>query len=295
MVFDVDGTLVLSDRSLGHYDVLPGAREVLTELRSRAIPYLLLTNGSAYPPAEQAEKMRRLGLPVDDHQMLTPSSVAADLFVRRGLARVLVLGGEGVGHALRERGILTLRPGEPTSGKVDAVYVGWHPGCTMPDIEAAAMAIWGGARLYTASDVRFFATKGGRTIGYSYAIVGALRRLTGARVTVTGKPSLHAMRYAAERLRLAAADIAVVGDDPLVEVLMARRGRALAIGVTSGVTSASEWRRQPPPRRPERVLRALADILEFVRPPGSGVTTRGPGAPPRGRRRRARRAASARQ
>jgi len=43
----------------------------------------------------------------------------------------------------------------------------------MPDIEAAARAIWGGAKMYVASDVPFFATGHGRSVGYSYAMVGA--------------------------------------------------------------------------------------------------------------------------
>ena len=37
-MFDLDGTLLLSDRSLGGYEVLPGAVEVLTALQ-RARPY----------------------------------------------------------------------------------------------------------------------------------------------------------------------------------------------------------------------------------------------------------------
>jgi ribonucleotide monophosphatase NagD (HAD superfamily) len=134
----------------------------------------------------------------------------------------------------------------------------------MPDIEAAATAIWAGAPLYTASDVPFFATKGGRSFGYSYAIIGALRRVTGARVTVTGKPSTHAMRFAAQRLGHDAAHIAVIGDDPVVEVIMARRARATAIGMTTGVTSAADWRRQPLPRRPHHVLDALPGVLRLL-------------------------------
>ena len=34
----------------------------------------------------------------------------------------------------------------------------------MKDIEAACQAIWGGAKMYVASDVPFFATKHGRNI-----------------------------------------------------------------------------------------------------------------------------------
>jgi len=36
-LFDLDGTLLLSDRSLGGYEVLPGASEVLTTLNERAV------------------------------------------------------------------------------------------------------------------------------------------------------------------------------------------------------------------------------------------------------------------
>jgi len=50
-MFDLDGTLLLSDRSLGGYEVLPGAVEVLTRLKALSIPFVILTNGSAYPPA----------------------------------------------------------------------------------------------------------------------------------------------------------------------------------------------------------------------------------------------------
>jgi HAD superfamily hydrolase (TIGR01450 family) len=266
-VFDVDGTLLLADRSLGSYELLPDAVEVLSAVRAQGIPYVLLTNGSAYAPADQAARLRKLGLPVDDGQMLTPSSVAADLFRRRGHARVLVLGGQGVGHALRAEGIETLQCGDAGDRNVDAVYVGWHPECRMPDIEAAAGAIWNGARLYTASDVPFFATKGGRSIGYSYAIIGAIRRLTRAPVTVTGKPSLHAMRYVAQVMQLPAKNIAVIGDDPLVEILMARRAGATAIGVTTGVTTAALWRRQPPQLKPDFVLGRLGELARRLQLP----------------------------
>jgi ribonucleotide monophosphatase NagD (HAD superfamily) len=222
----------------------------------------VLTNGSAYPPAEQAAKLRMHGLPIDDDQMLTPSSVAADLMKRRRVKRALVLGTPGVAHALAAAGIETVFTGEPGASAADAVYVGWHPECGMRDIEAACNAIWAGAKLYVASDVPFFATKQGRTLGYSYAITGAIRRVTKAPMTLTGKPSTHALRFASRRLRVAPSELAVIGDDPLVEVTMARRGGAVALGVTTGVTQANEWEQQTGLHRPHRVLRQLSDLLQ---------------------------------
>jgi 4-nitrophenyl phosphatase len=260
-MFDLDGTLVLSDRSLGGYEVLPGAIEVLSTLQRRAIPFLVLTNGSAYRPAELASRLRSVGLPLEDEQMLTPSNVAAHLMRRAGITRALILGSRGVGEVLAESGIEITFPGAPQSQDVQAVYVGWHPECNMKDIEAACNAIWAGAKLYVASDVPFFATKHGRTMGYSYAIVGAIHRLTKARVLLTGKPSLHALRFVAKKLKLPIRDIAVVGDDPVVEIIMARRGGAIALGVVTGMTKMEEWARQPQSHRPHLVLNEFRDIL----------------------------------
>jgi HAD superfamily hydrolase (TIGR01450 family) len=260
-MFDLDGTLLLSDRSLGGYEVLPGAIEVLSALKERAIPFVVLTNGSAYPPAEQAGRLRTLGLPVADEQMLTPSSVTADLMSRRGIKRALVLGTRGVGHALAEAGIETVFTGEPRASEVDAVYVGWHPDCAMKDIEAACHGIWAGAKLYVASDVPFFATKQGRTMGYSYAIVGAVRRMTKAPMILTGKPSVHALRFVARKLGVTVRAIGVIGDDPAVEIVMARRAGATAFGVTTGVLTAEDWSRETGLRQPHRVLAGIRDLL----------------------------------
>ncbi len=264
LMFDVDGTLLLSDRALKDYQLLPGAVETLAALAERRVPFVLLTNGSAYPPAEQAARLRDAGLPVADAQMITPSSVTAEHMSRHGVRRVLVLGTRGVGHALVEAGIETTYTGDERAAQVDAVYVGWHPECGMKDIDVACHAIWAGAKLYSASDVPFFATRHGRTIGFTYAIIGAIRRLTKAPVILTGKPSLHALRFVARRLGVPLREIAVVGDDPVVEILMARRGGARSFAVTTGTTSLAEWRQQPASRRPDRVLSDLREVLSLV-------------------------------
>ncbi len=263
LLFDLDGTLVLSDRSLSGYQVLPGAVELLNNLKARGVPFVVLTNGTNYPASEQAPKLRALGLPISDDALLTPSSVAADLMPRRGVKRVLVLGTPGVGHALAQTGIQTVFTRDHGTEQVDAVYIGWYPDCGMKDIEAAAKAIWNGAELYVASDVPFFATAGGKSMGYSYAISAAVRRVTNAPMILTGKPSLHALRFVAKKLGIPMRRIGVVGDDPLVEMIMARRGGAVGFGVTTGITKASDWMKQPPGRRPHRVLRSLDEILRF--------------------------------
>jgi len=264
-MFDLDGTLILSNRSLGSYQVLPGAVEILSEMQSRGIPFVILTNGTAYRASEQGPKLRALGLPISDDVLLTPNVVAADLMLRRGVRTVLVLGTPGVGNALADLGLDIVFTGDERAEHADAVYIAWHPECGMKDIEAACKAIWNGAKLYVASDVPFFATAGGKSMGYSHAITAAVRKITRAPMTLTGKPSLHALKLVAKRLRIPVPRVGVVGDDPLVEMIMARRGKAMGFGVISGISSLEHWSAQPKARRPHRVIHDLSEILETKR------------------------------
>ncbi|HEY5410518.1 MAG TPA: HAD family hydrolase [Caulobacteraceae bacterium] len=262
-MFDLDGTLVLGDRSGHGYEVLPGAQKVLETLNARSIPFVILTNGSAYPASVQAPRLRAAGLPVEDHQMLTPSSVTADYLGRKGVKRALILGTPGVGHALAEAGIELLFTGQPGADEVDAVYVGWHPDCGMKDIETACHAIWNGAGLYVASSVPFFATRGGKSIGYSHAITAAIRSLATVRPVITGKPSQHALRFVARKLGVALRQVGVVGDDPTLEPAMARKGGAIGFGVTTGIYDQDAWLNQPPANRPTRLLTCVGDLLDL--------------------------------
>jgi NagD protein len=58
--------------------------------------------------------------------------------------------------------------------------------------------------------------------------------------------------------------VAVVGDDPLVEILMARRAGATALAVTTGTTGKAEWQRQAPARRPHGILCDLRQVLDWI-------------------------------
>src|SRR5262245_55900094 len=99
-VFDLDGTLVLGDRHNRGLHALPGAVEVLRSMDARGVPWVALTNGTAKTPAQQVQALREAGLPIDSGHILTPATVAAEFFVKRGLRRILVLGVEGVWRPL---------------------------------------------------------------------------------------------------------------------------------------------------------------------------------------------------
>ena len=77
---------------------------------------------------------------------------------------------------------------------------------------------------------------------------------------LTGKPSLHALRFIAKKLGVPAREVGVVGDDPAVEIIMARRGGATAFGVTTGVMTFEDWARHPVQIKQAGFNDALVDL-----------------------------------
>lgn len=267
-VLDMDGTLVLGDRNNRGIRPLPGAVEFVRLLTERGLRFCVFTNGTVKTPKQCADALEQAGFPVPDDGVLTPATSAIEILRRRGHRRVMVLGGKGITEPLEAAGIETLPPLRGTTA--DAVLAGWYrQELTFESLEAAVDAVSAGAAFYSASQSPYFATAEGRTLGSSRAITAVVRDITRCRVTIVGKPSLQALRAAARHLGLAAADLAVIGDDPELEVPMAHKGEAMAIAVHTGIGDAQSFKDLPAQLRPHLDLpdvSALADLLDRMEP-----------------------------
>ncbi|MGA2127778.1 MAG: HAD hydrolase-like protein, partial [Xanthobacteraceae bacterium] len=121
-----------------------------------------------------------------------------------------------------------------------------------------------GVPIYASSIATYFATRAGPAIGMSGAIVAMIRGVTGKRARLVGKPSRAALRAAAERLRVPASAIAVVGDDLALEIAMARAGGAAAVAVRTGLADAAAIGRLPESAAPHLVLQSVQDLLPLL-------------------------------
>jgi ribonucleotide monophosphatase NagD (HAD superfamily) len=81
---------------------------------------------------------------------------------------------------------------------------------------------------------------------------------------LTGKPSLEALRFVARQLGVPMTRVGVVGDDPHVEIIMARRGGARSFGVTTGFHKEADWRAQDDRHRPDELLGGVHDLIEHL-------------------------------
>ncbi|HYL61320.1 MAG TPA: HAD hydrolase-like protein [Candidatus Methylomirabilis sp.] len=262
-VFDMDGTLVLGDKSNHGLNPLPGALEMMDWLASCRVPFVLFTNGTAFTPQHYVSVLRNAGFTLPENGVMTPATSAADLFRRRGYRRVLTLGGEGLERPLRDAGMEIVAPvGKP---EADAVLIGWFREFTMSALEAATHAVWGGARAYSCSQSLFFATAQGKTLGTSRAISAMIRDLTGCRIHIIGKPSLEALQCAARQLGARTAELTVVGDDPSLEIPMAHRGHSLAVAVSTGIGGADSFAQLPKPQRPHLAVHDVGELLALYK------------------------------
>lgn len=256
-VFDIDGTLAMMDKDKGTYTALPGAIETVNALAAQ-MPVVAYTNGTFFPPAHYYPLLAEAGLHLAPGHILTPATVAARQLAKT-YTRVMVLGAEGTKSPLRDAGI-TVVDAAPGAGPVDAVLVGWTKDFGAADLESAAQAIWAGAPLYATSIAPYFASAKGRMLGMSGAIAAALHNATGTQATVFGKPEIAGMDIVTELIGIPPEQIAVIGDDPNLEILMARRAGAFAIGVTTGIADAAAFNAMPQAQRAHHVIPALTGL-----------------------------------
>lgn len=268
-VFDLDGSLVLGDKSNNALTALPGAVELLELLDARRIPWLVMTNGTVRTPAGISLELSKAGLSVPAAKIVTPATVAAAYFISRKMSRIIVLGVEGVWQPIADAGLEVVLPGRGDTGaeSADAIFIGWYRQVDMDEIEVACNAIWRGARLYCASMVPYFAVRNGRALGSSRAISAMITSITGRRATPLGKPSTHALRTAAKMIGCKPSELVVVGDDPDLEVRMALAGDALAVGVHTGIAGAAEFAALPPERRPQLSFTGVEELRDYLAGP----------------------------
>lgn len=263
-IFDMDGTIALGDAKSGGHRALPHAIAVLEALKASGRPFVVFTNGTAKPPAAYAQSLRNAGFPVEDGQMLTPSSSAAVWLGETGTGKVRVLGNPGCAAPLIDAGLDVIGPSQAAEG-VEAVYTGWFREFDFNALEAACHSLWNGARLVTASNVPFFATENGRAIGASFPINAMLTAMTRKRPRILGKPSKVAFETAMKVMglpRSAARDMVVVGDDPALEMRMANAVGAMSIGLATGIMGSDAA--LPEKDRPSVLLPDLEPLLQAL-------------------------------
>ena len=213
-VFDLDGC-VWNGNVLN-----PGAADTHAALHGAGRGLAFLTNNSRATGADILRRLHALGVTVAEHA-LTPLEIIGEVIARRfGASRVLVIGAEELARVIAGAGHEVVPVKDYRRATV--VAGGNDFDLTYERLTAASRACAAGAPLVTPNVDPRLPLEGGEFLPGCGALVAAIAAAAGVRPIVVGKPEPPLFRIALERLGLAPAAAAMVGDSVPSDIAGAR-------------------------------------------------------------------------
>ncbi|MET9469401.1 HAD-IIA family hydrolase [Streptomyces sp. NPDC006544] len=252
-LLDLDGVVYAGGEAIAH------AVESLAAARADGMHLAYVTNNALRTPDAVAEHLGELGIPTEAAEVITSAQAVARLIaeqVEPG-AKVLVIGGEGLRVALRERGLVPVDSAEEEG--LAAVVQGYGgPDLPWGRFAEASYAINRGVPWYASNTDLTIPGARGIAPGNG-AAVEVVRIATGAEPQVAGKPLPPMHRETV--LRTGAKRPLVVGDRLDTDIEGAFNGDVDSLLVLTGVTDAAQLLRAEPKCRPTYVDRDLRGML----------------------------------
>ncbi|WP_432167772.1 HAD hydrolase-like protein [Streptomyces sp. bgisy031] len=268
-LLDLDGVVYAGGDAIAH------APESLAVARGAGMGLAYVTNNALRTPDAVAEHLTELGIPTDAPDVITSAQAVARLIsdqVPDG-SRVLVIGGEGLRVALRERG---LEPVDSADDEPVAVVQGYGgPDLAWGRFAEACYAIARGVPWFASNTDLTIPSARGIAPGNG-AAVEVVRIATGAQPQVAGKPLPPMHRETI--LRTGAKRPLVIGDRLDTDIEGAFNGEVDSLLVLTGVTDGAQLLAAPPQHRPTYVdvdLRGLLTGQPEVMARGDGFTCGG--------------------
>lgn len=217
-----------------------------------------VTNNALRTPAAVAAHLTELGVPAEPADVITSAQAVARLMADQlpAGARVLVVGGEGLRVALRERGLVPVESADDEPVAVAQGYGG--PDMAWGRFAEAAYAIARGVPWFASNTDLTIPSARGIAPGNG-AAVEVVRIATGAEPQVAGKPLPPMHRETV--LRTGAERPLVVGDRLDTDIEGAFNGGVDSLLVLTGVTDAAQLVAAPPEHRPTYVDADLRGLL----------------------------------
>ena len=250
LAIDMDGTVYKG------MDVIPGAREFVTGLKERRIPFTFVTNNSSRGRRHYYEKLLKLGFDVDIGNVLT-SGIATLRFLseRRPGKTVYPIGTDSYVDEVKEYGI-PIDEEDP-----DIVLLSFDTTITYEKINKAYHFLLNGAEFIATHPDDLCPNEDGYDVDIGPFIM-MFEYLTKVKATVIGKPNRLLLDMASSQMGIRPDEIAMVGDRLYTDMRMAWDNGIPSILVLTGETTLDDL--EDSDIRPTYVLDSVADIIGQV-------------------------------
>lgn len=251
-VFDLDGTVYRGN------EPIEGAVEAIKTLKQRGARVLFATNNSSSTEIDYANKLRVMGLPVTEEDVLTSARATARYCTSVGVRRVFVVGEPGLVNVLTSEGVGVVNFNglqvHPLSAQVDAVIVGiCREALSYELLDSAMQNLLANGRFIATNNDASYPQAAGKFSPGAGSIVAAVSTATGIKPTVIGKPNPYMLFYAFQTMGIDKNDTLVVGDRIDTDIMLARAAGCHPMLVTTGVDK----------KAPEGVP-AIGSLLELL-------------------------------
>jgi 4-nitrophenyl phosphatase len=204
--FDLDGTIWAGPT------LLPGAVELVADLRGAGLPVVFASNSSRHGSALLASRLSAMGIDAGAGDVVAAFDlVGAEIFRRMGPSRVLSLATSDMADLLSSCGheVLSIDDWE----KAQAVVVGNDPAFDFGRLRAASRAVAAGAAFFAVNlDARFPVAEDQFDPGCG-ALAEAVAVAGGVRPIALGKPHRPLFDVTIARLGCKPGEAAMVGDN----------------------------------------------------------------------------------
>ena len=249
-ICDMDGVIYCGNR------LVPGVKEFVEWLYREDKKFLFLTNSSGYSPKELHQRLKRMGLDVDESHFYTSALATAKFLSSQSPGcSAYVIGETGLTNALYDAGI-TINGVDP-----EYVVVGETVHYNYDSICQAVRHVLNGAKLISTNLDLTYPTESGIAPACG-ALLAPIEAATKRKAYHVGKPNPLMMRTGLNMLGVHSEHAAMIGDRMDTDIIAGIECGLDPILVLSGVTTRETMQQYP--YRPRLVLSNVGEIPEAL-------------------------------
>lgn len=225
-LIDIEGTIV-KDKSLVPID---GAISWINSLESKDQRFVLVSNNTTHKPTDLLSLLRNSGFKLEEDNLVTCIGAALNWLKAKKIKSCFVIGTPQLKGLLNENGIETKE-----NENAEAVLVGLDTSLDYQKLKIATNAlVKNKAYLLALRKNRLYKDEKGDLSPSVGAVVKALEYSCQKRAKVFGKPSPTFYRGILKKFRARPDDCIMISDDPLSDLLGAKKLGMKTVFVTSG-------------------------------------------------------------
>ncbi len=261
LIFDLDGVIWRGQTPIPH------AVESVLELRASGRRCFYATNNSRLLQFEFAQRLRQIGLELEDEDVITSAASTAWHLQGHFAARpftAYVVGEHGIKTELQRVGAQVLEEKQADlTAQVDAVVVGIDRFFSYEKLRLAQKFLLRGA-LFVATNADWtFPTEEGVVPGAG-SIVAGVQAASQTEPLIIGKPAPAMLLGCLERFHLRASQALMVGDRLDTDIACGHRAGMRAVWVATGVHTRRQAEQASGEEKPDALFEDLPELVSAI-------------------------------